>query len=47
MDYSVKIVLLDGLQLAQRLVDYNVGVSVERSYEIKKIDSDFFAESIE
>ena len=39
-----KIVLIDGHQLAQFMIDYNVGVSVTKSYEIKRVDSDYFAE---
>lgn len=42
VDY--KIVLIDGHQLAQFMIDYNVGVSVVKSYEIKRVDSDYFAE---
>lgn len=39
-----KIVLIDGTQLAKLMIDHNVGVSAVRSYEIKKIDSDYFTE---
>ncbi len=46
-DYGAKIVLLDGLQVAQFMIDYGVGVSVDQIYEIQKIDSDFFEEGIE
>ena len=41
---DTKIVLIDGHQLAQSMIDYNVGVSVTKSYEIKRVDSDYFAE---
>ena len=37
-----KIVLIDGQQLAQLMIDYNVGVATARTYTIKKIDSDYF-----
>jgi len=40
-----KIVLIDGQQLAQLMIDYNVGVTAARTYTIKKIDSDYFAEA--
>ena len=40
-----KIVLIDGPTLAQLMVDHNVGVSAVASYEIKKIDSNYFTES--
>lgn len=42
--HTTKIVLIDGMELAKLMVEYNLGVSVERTYEIKKIDSDFFEE---
>lgn len=46
-DYSCKIVLIDGIQLAGHMIDYGVGVSISSTYEIKKVDSDFFEEDIE
>lgn len=39
---DTKIVLIDGEQLAQYMIDYNLGVSVINTYEIKKLDSDYF-----
>jgi restriction system protein len=39
-----KIVLIDGAALAKHMIDHNVGVSMSRSYEVKKIDSDYFTE---
>jgi restriction system protein len=39
-----KIVLIDGQDLAQLMIDNNVGVSIIATYEIKKIDSDYFTE---
>lgn len=41
---DTKIVLIDGEDLAQYMIDYNLGVSVQNTYEIKKIDSDYFEE---
>jgi len=41
---DVKIILIDGEVLAQYMIDYNLGVSVQTTYEIKKIDSDYFEE---
>lgn len=38
------IILIDGPKLARLMIEYNVGVSSEKIYEIKKIDSDFFPE---
>ena len=37
-----KIVLIDGNQLAQYMIDFNVGVSRKQIYEVKKIDMDYF-----
>lgn len=37
-----KIVLVDGEQLANLMIDYNLGVSKITAYEVKKIDSDYF-----
>lgn len=39
-----KVVLIDGDELAQLMIDYNLGVSTVASYEIKRIDSDYFQE---
>lgn len=39
---ETKIVLIDGNQLAQLMIDYNIGVSTINAYEIKRIDNDFF-----
>jgi len=41
---SKKVILIDGEQLANFMIDYNLGVSVVDIYEIKKIDNDFFGE---
>jgi restriction system protein len=42
---ETKIVLIDGVQLAQLMIDYNLGVSVQRIYEIKRLDNDYFEEA--
>lgn len=39
-----KIVLIDGRELASYMIEYNVGVSTKKVYEIKKIDNDYFEE---
>ena len=39
-----KIVLIDGEQLAQLMIDHGLGVSPVAVYEIKKIDTDYFTE---
>ncbi|MGB3907008.1 MAG: restriction endonuclease, partial [Methanomethylovorans sp.] len=38
------IVLVDGPKLAKLLIDFNIGVSTTKTYEIKRIDSDYFIE---
>jgi restriction endonuclease Mrr len=39
---DIKIILIDGDQLAQLLIDNNVGVSTLQTYEVKRLDSDYF-----
>jgi restriction system protein len=39
-----KVILIDGDKLAQLMIEYNVGVSPVVSYEIKKVDLDYFME---
>jgi restriction system protein len=39
-----KVVLIDGEMLSQLMIENNIGVSKIVSYEVKKIDSDYFAE---
>jgi restriction system protein len=39
------IVLVDGNDLADLMIEYNLGVSTVHDYEIKRIDTDFFDES--
>ncbi len=39
-----KVVLIDGADLVQLMIDHGVGVSSVAMYEVKKVDSDFFIE---
>ena len=41
---ETKIVLIDGEQLAQLMIDYNLGCTSQQTYELKKIDGDYFGE---
>ena len=41
---SQKIILINGTQLAHYMIEYNVGVSTKKVYEVKRIDSDYFEE---
>ena len=40
-----KVVLIDGEMLANLMIDHGVGVSLQRSYEVKRVDSDYFSEA--
>ena len=39
-----KIVLIDGEMLTQLMIDFNIGVSPFATYEMKRIDTDYFVE---
>jgi len=39
-----RIILIDGDDLANLMIDYNVGISVVSSYDIKRLDIDYFEE---
>ncbi|MEY4732343.1 MAG: hypothetical protein RLZZ464_409 [Pseudomonadota bacterium] len=41
---SYRIVLIDGQRLAQLMIEHDLGVSVSATYQLKRIDSDFFAD---
>lgn len=38
-----KVILIDGEEMADLMIEHNLGVSTIGAYEIKKIDSDFFS----
>lgn len=40
--HTTKVVLIDGKALARLMIEYNVGVSTEATYEVKRLDTDFF-----
>jgi restriction system protein len=40
--HTTKVVLVDGNTLAKLMIEYDIGVSVVSTYQVKKIDSDFF-----
>lgn len=42
LNVSTTIILIDGEQLAKYIYDYGVGMQVEQTVEIKKLDSDFW-----
>jgi restriction system protein len=37
-----KIVLIDGAKLASLMIDFGIGVSPVNTYEVKKVDLDYF-----
>ena len=39
-----KIILIDGNELTELMIESNTGVSLEQKFEVKKIDTDFFNE---
>ncbi len=41
---DTKIVLIDGQELAQYMIDFDLGVSAVSEYRVKKIDSDYFGD---
>ena len=41
---ETKIVLIDGEELTQMMIDHDLGVTPLRSYTVKRIDNDFFGE---
>jgi restriction system protein len=44
---DMKVVLIDGKRLADLMIDYSIGVATVNTYEIKRIDSDYFIETLE
>lgn len=48
IDYAkhigMKVVLIDGKQLAELMIDHGVGVADQATYILKRIDLDYFAE---
>lgn len=41
---ELKVILIDGVRLANLMIEHNVGVTTSSNYEVKKIDGDFFLE---
>jgi restriction system protein len=39
-----KIILIDGERLAELMIEHNIGVTPIEKYEVKRVDSDYFAE---
>jgi restriction system protein len=41
---SQKVILIDGVRLAELMIEHNIGISTRRTIKIKDIDSDYFEE---
>lgn len=41
---ELKVILIDGVRLANLMIDYNVGVSTRDTYVVKRLDNDYFDE---
>jgi len=41
---SQRVILIDGVRLGDLMIEYNVGVRLNRTVEFKRLDEDFFAE---
>jgi restriction system protein len=39
---AARIVLVDGMKLTNLMIEYNLGVTLVNSYNIKKVDTDYF-----
>jgi restriction system protein len=39
-----KVVLIDGEQIAELMIEHNLGVTTTKSYELKEVSNDFFDE---
>ncbi|SCZ65301.1 restriction endonuclease [Thiohalomonas denitrificans] len=41
---DMKVILIDGQQLAELMIEHNLGVTPKEVYEVKQVDSDYFSE---
>jgi len=39
-----KVILIDGSRLSRLMIDHDIGVSITASYQVKRVDSDYFVE---
>lgn len=42
---DTKIILINGEELADYMIDYNLGCTTQQTYEVKKIDNDYFVDN--
>ena len=43
---DMKVALIDGQQLAELMIEHNLGVTTKDVYEVKQFDSDYFSEEV-
>jgi restriction system protein len=43
---AVRLILVDGDELARLMIEHGVGVTVRQTYELKRVDEDYFATTI-
>lgn len=41
---SQKVILIDGVRLAELMIEHNIGVSTAETYFVKRLDADYFSE---
>ena len=41
---ATRVILIDGILLAQLMIEHNIGVAIETEYKLKRIDTDYFAD---
>jgi restriction system protein len=39
-----KVALIDGKELTELMIEYNIGVASKKMYEVKRLDTDYFEE---
>ena len=39
-----RVVLIDGVQLAELMIRYDLGVTVKDTYQVKSLDTDYFTD---
>ena len=40
-----RIILVDGKRLTELMIEYGVGVSTQKAYLVKRVDSDYFSDN--
>ncbi|MCG7857235.1 restriction endonuclease [Flavihumibacter sediminis] len=43
---DARLVLIDGEQLTKYMIDFNLGVNIHQTYEIKRLDNDYFEDQV-